>query len=256
MQTLPSGKRIAIKPAKKKKKRERTPSVHDKAAWDFLKDWNTRTDVPEYTNYALRGKCFMRVWHSAKELGGPDALDSETFERLWALRPEQPQTMAMYGKEVVLPRRMRNFGAMYRFSGQDHGAERYPELVHENGAMYPMQLEDYVDFVNIMFGRPGIQYNNCLVNFYEPGDYIGPHSDDESQIVPGSSIFSFTLSPGEERVFKVTPKKFSGALTVGMPHGSFIQMGPGMQTHYKHEVPRRAHYKHRRISVTVRALRE
>ena len=52
----------------------------------------------------------------------------------------------------------------------------------------------------------GLSYKQILCNWYENGNhYIGPHSDDETQLVKNSAIYSFSF--GQERDFVIKSKK-------------------------------------------------
>jgi alkylated DNA repair dioxygenase AlkB len=118
-----------------------------------------------------------------------------------------------------------------------------------------------VDLLQWVKDHSGFDYNQVLVNWYQDGNhYIGPHSDDETQLVPGSSIYSFSF--GQERDFVVTSKK--GVLetpfheSFAMKDNSLLIMEGDMQKNFKHQVPKRATSKvpHPRINITFRLFKK
>ncbi|GAI96844.1 unnamed protein product, partial [marine sediment metagenome] len=101
--------------------------------------------------------------------------DHESFQKIWNMHPEEQGKILMYGKLIPIPRWQRSYGKDYKFSG-----------VVSKGYPITEELLPYLNFVNKLgYG----EFNEILLNWYENGDnYIGPHSDDESQLIPGSPI--------------------------------------------------------------------
>ena len=119
-----------------------------------------------------------------------------------------------------------------------------------------------------------------LLNWYKDGsDYMGPHSDDERQLVPKAAIYSFNF--GARRDFVISGRKGRVANNFGSSHAnnnsvesalmkretsdtkpyrkviplennSMLIMGGEMQKYYKHAVPKRKGVMGRRINVTFR----
>eukprot|EP01027_Heterolobosea_sp_BB2_P000889 GEZU01001330.1.p1 GENE.GEZU01001330.1~~GEZU01001330.1.p1 ORF type:complete len:173 (+),score=39.75 GEZU01001330.1:252-770(+) len=110
------------------------------------------------------------------------------------------------------------------------------------------------------------RYNFALFNLYRNGnDYIGPHSDDERDLVPGSYIASISLGAERDFVFhhRIDKKKEAspgggggGATTkkLTLPSGSLLCMGENCQKNYKHSVPKRSHVHSPRINITFRLI--
>lgn len=173
-----------------------------------------------------------------------DISDKE-FEELYALHPQQVGQVMMFGKKVNTPRYQQSYGVPYQFSGMNHEALPFPD----NETL--KRLKKYVE------DKEGCEYAQMLINWYDNGDhYIGKHSDDEKQIVPGSSIYSFSLG-SDDRIFRIRAKHESTPgikcyIDLEMPHGTLIIMGGEMQKHYTHEVPKSKKIKDRRINVTFR----
>jgi len=100
------------------------------------------------------------------------------------------------------------------------------------------------------------QHNSVLVNWYLPSHTIGSHSDDESQCVADTPIFSYSL--GGTRRFVFHPKRGGNAvLDVRLQNGDLFVMGGTMQQFFKHSVPklRKNESSSDRINLTVRAFK-
>ena len=164
---------------------------------------------------------------------GPLPVDAAAFEQLWALRPDEPQVFAIYGKEIELGRRYVLYGGSYGFAGQEHaGAAQVPEIL-----------------------RPYLQYgNSILVNFYRDGsEYVGYHSDNQRDLVPNQRIHCFSY--GAERRFKFQHKQTKEVLDLMLPNNSLLVMKEHTQRLWKHALPVMKKMKEgdtRRVSVTVR----
>ena len=202
----------------------------------------------------MGGSSVEFVGNPCTVLGCP-RVGPERFDAMWKLCPAEPQYMTMWGKRVKLPRRQLCFGTNYRFSGEDHEPTPFPTEVDANGVAYDVQVRDFLAFAQTLAAH-GVVCNQVLLNFYEDGKhYIGPHSDDEKQMDPRSSIFCFTLCEGEPRTFVVHSKCGTEKVLMPLLDGSMLIMRPGMQGTHKHSVPKRKGAG-RRISITIRALFE
>eukprot|EP01091_Cochliopodium_minus_P009959 TRINITY_DN256_c0_g1_i1.p1 TRINITY_DN256_c0_g1~~TRINITY_DN256_c0_g1_i1.p1 ORF type:complete len:252 (-),score=56.33 TRINITY_DN256_c0_g1_i1:58-813(-) len=125
----------------------------------------------------------------------------------------------------------------YRYSGIKKIAPGWNETLHE----LKKKAEEFC----------GEKFNFALVNLYRNGeDYIGPHSDDTRDLVPGSSVVSVTL--GAERDFVVKRKTDKKTFIFPLPHGSMLVMKDGAQKTYKHSVPKRKKITNKRINITFR----
>ena len=160
--------------------------------------------------------------------------------------PETSPEIQMFGKMVKVPRKTALFGeASYKFSGvRMQPEEDMPELV-------VMALA----FANKQY--PAYKWSGALVNWYMTGDdYIGAHSDDESDLAKGAPILSFSF--GAERTFRIKPKVgFECAFDkkdIPTAHNSMIAMCGDMQSQFKHEVPKSKKVHTWRINITVRAF--
>lgn len=170
-------------------------------------------------------------------------VDQDLFEELFALHPKERGEGVIFGQHVEFPRWQVSYGEDYYFTGQIHIGQ---PLTHP----YLIKLLKYVQEHS---KKP---YKQVLVNWYQDGnDYIGPHSDDERQLVRGSAIYSFSF--GQERDFVVKAKESKERHVIPMPNNSLIIMSGDIQRNYKHSVPKRAIKvcPGRRINITFRLFK-
>lgn len=166
-------------------------------------------------------------------------MDNPTFNEIWELHPKNFDVVRMCGKMVKTPRWSQSFGRDYRYSGVNHkkGKTTHPFLTHLKECVEEME---------------GVEYQQMLINWYEDGNHhIGPHSDDERDLVPNSSIYSFSF--GATRTFRIRNKQSKKiVLDLELPNNSLVVMEGEMQKYYTHEVPKRLKVKERRINITFR----
>ena len=178
-----------------------------------------------------------------------------SFADMSKLKPDAPGTVIIMGKPIATPRYTANYMKPYRFSGVLHPTAPLPSV-----------LEPLLQWANekiLASELPSAPtFNQALVNFYDCGlHYIGRHSDDETQLVARSPIFSASF--GQERVFRIRRKGTSGTgeivKDIPMKDGSFIVMCGDMQKEFTHEIPKVAGAKGEalggRINVTFRVFK-
>lgn len=173
-------------------------------------------------------------------------LNKDLFEKVWNQKPIEQGKVNIFGKLHDVPRYQQLFGDSYYFSGVSHESKPI-----EHAHPFLQQLMKWV------CEHSGKSYSQMLVNYYENGKthYISAHSDDESQLVPGSDIYSFSF--GETRDFVVTCKNDKQfRLVIPMYNNSLIIMKGEMQKFYKHAVPKRVNATGKRINVTMRLFRK
>ncbi len=95
------------------------------------------------------------------------------------------------------------------------------------------------------------KFNGILVNKYESGlDYIGKHSDDESNL---SNVGVVSISYGASRKFRIRDKKTNKIkLDVLTNSYELLHMGGDFQKEFTHEIPIEKKVKEPRISFTFR----
>ena len=214
----------------------------------------------EADTVALSAASWVRV-----ERGVLHVRDHDEWDALWALRPTEPQYVRLFGKDVEVPRRQALLAdctsqvAAYRFSGTAVPSQPLADAPLARRALELVRAREEEE-------RRASLYNAVFVNWYEEGGRIGPHSDDERDLVQGANIYSFTLmepgAGGTPRRLVFTPKKRKGGpepppatRAIDMEDGTLVVMGGATQGEWKHAVPHRARDRGRRINLTVRAFR-
>lgn len=174
--------------------------------------------------------------------------DSDAIDKLWNLHPQDRRSISIYGRDVLLPRYIENYGIDYKFSGKMF-----------RGVVPPPSLQELIERLQpLVAGESKTMLNNCLVNWYKDGNhYIGPHCDNEDKLYTCSPVIS--LSIGATRTFRLTAKPSVKIPTTNVDlkiqHGDLLVMGGLTQfTHY-HSVPKTTKRTDRRISITMRCMR-
>ena len=180
--------------------------------------------------------------------------NKETFTKLWNLHPEEHAEVLIYGKMIPIPRWQRSYGRDYKFSG-----------VVSKGHDIPNELVPYIDWANSLeYGsNDGSKFDEILLNWYANGEnYIGSHSDDESQLKKGSPIVTITLCDTDDlsilRKFRIRNKDESKKVVkdVLTSNGMVLVMGGDFQKEFRHEVVKMtgeiAKKAAPRISITLR----
>jgi alkylated DNA repair dioxygenase AlkB len=197
-----------------------------------------RTDLPGSDSYVV-------------EMGHlPDdaRMSASVFAAIWDLHPKERGFVKMFGKKSLVPRYHAVFGPSYKFNGM-------------TDAPLPLDHPYLLSLLAWVQRHSGKPYEGMLINWYKSGlDYVGPHSDDEKEIVPGEPIYSFSF--GQARDFVIRSKKpmETGGYyrkVISMTDNSLIIMGGEMQQHFKHSVPKRAlsTCPNERINITFRLLK-
>jgi alkylated DNA repair dioxygenase AlkB len=162
------------------------------------------------------------------------------------LHPEEYGQVSYMGKTVNTPRWQQTYLKDYYFSGMIHKALLLPE-----------ELQPFLDWANTV--SPNVIYNQVLINWYANGNhYIGPHSDDEKQLVELSPVLSVSL--GQERIFRIRQKSTNDTVVdIPMPSDTYVMMCGKMQKKYLHEVPKvtgkKGNEMGRRINITFRVFK-
>ena len=166
----------------------------------------------------------------------------ELFNFLMHTLNWRQETLVLFGKRVKTPRLsywMGDAGLSYRYSNMTMKAEPWLS-----------ELKIITQQINEASEQ---QFNSVLINLYRDGqDSNGWHADNEPELGADPTIASLSL--GATRDFQLKHRynpqlKFSLALT----HGSLLIMGKGMQTHWLHQIPKRANAEPR-INLTFRTV--
>ncbi|KAL4155080.1 hypothetical protein PRNP1_007194 [Phytophthora ramorum] len=182
---------------------------------------------------------------------------STMFKQAWEAHPKEHDTIMMFGKPTKIPRFQLLCGEMpsYRYSGKTFEAQkRFPQGLEHAVQHMRRMVEDSVTQQTRLSGG--------LVNWYENGNhYIGPHADDERDMMACSPIVALSL--GATRRFVLTKKTSKSApqgdgavtrLELQMEDGDLTIMGGTTQRTHKHAVPKMARCREPRISITLRCF--
>jgi alkylated DNA repair dioxygenase AlkB len=173
-----------------------------------------------------------------------DILSLEEFKLIWENKPTFRHEICMFGKMIKVPRIQVLYGTgSYKFSGSVLKAE---------DVEIPEYLQNCIEYVKKL--EPDFVWNGALVNFYEDGDnYIGPHCDDERDLVDSSGIYSFSF--GGERIFRIRNKIDKKIIKDFTTYdNSVIKMPDGFQQKYLHEIVKTKKSVNHRINVTIRSF--
>lgn len=200
----------------------------------------------------------------------PDSKYADWFHAAWEEHPTNYDTIKLFGKDAQIHRFHLACGNLdYRFSGNTFHARPFPDAFLT--AVAQMQAAVVDPATN------ATRFNQGLINWYQNGDhYIGPHSDNEKIILPGSPILALSL--GASRRFVFTPRaKPKGSTSVSPPSdanghvklnqpagrkaelllsdGDLVVMGGTTQRTHKHALPKMKACQGKRISITLRCFR-
>jgi alkylated DNA repair dioxygenase AlkB len=188
-------------------------------------------------------------------------LTPEEMEELSAMRPEEQDTIRLFGHDQLCPRYNKSYGVNYRFSGVDHPSEEMPPLLQ--------RLLDYAnEDCRVLLSEAsykGRKFNAAFVNWYLDGKQsIGWHSDNETQLYTTAKgeTMVYSLSFGETRLFRMRERPVKGQKEKYPPRaftlsdGALLVMGGRCQKDWQHAVPRtlRANLGER-INVTFRIFK-
>lgn len=178
----------------------------------------------------------------------PKALqETYIFDELWRLHPEEYGKVSYMGKVVKTPRWQQTYLKDYYFSGCVHKA-----------LPLPTQFQPFYEWANNI-APDTMKFNQVLINWYANGNhYIGPHTDNERQLVKHSSVLSVSL--GQERIFRIRHKVNNEIIMdIPMPSDTYVMMCGKIQEKYLHEVPKVSGKKGddmgRRINITFRVFK-
>lgn len=226
----------------------------------------------------------IRVCHYPSFYNPKDSKLADIFRNLSELKLEKDD-IKMFGRDLKTPRCVGFYGdpgTSYTFSGRKHDAKPIQELSGDGIDTYwhPFLLDIKTDLERFCTERIApilngenmytianqdkVHFDYVLINKYADGDdYIGYHTDDESDLRPDGIIAS--LSFGASRYFT-----FQGILKNSIPKkktkrelvrfllndGDLCIMAAGTQKHVKHSIPKIAKSKCNtpRFNLTFRQL--
>lgn len=158
---------------------------------------------------------------------GPQAatrLHRDCLQQLAFASPE----VSLFGRRHPVPRRVAFVapaGARYRYSGTEHEGSGIPDFL--------------AGLLQRVGNRADCAFDSILVSHYRDGnDRVGWHADDEPELGPEPVVAILAL--GATRTLAFRPRGGGTRLDVPMEDGALLVMGPGVQRHWQHRLPRRA----------------
>ncbi len=182
------------------------------------------------------------------------------FEKLFNARPEQKAQVLVHTRQDEPAWRIENCQrwmksylqtpAMapenpeqksYMFSGK-------PDDVDSNGPL-PDEFQPFYDFMREI----DPQFNQVVINWYDPADLIPPHHDCELGMVDNHKIAVLSLNPNDSPARDLLIESRDGSQPhrtfVPLVHGSIINMCGDIQKHFRHSI---GQGNTKRISVSFR----
>jgi alkylated DNA repair dioxygenase AlkB len=173
------------------------------------------------------------------QAGQADALFAELRDAIeW-----ETHRIRLFGREVDSPRLSSWIGdedAAYTYSGTRFQPRPWPSAL--------------ADIRHRLVHELDCRFNSVLANRYrDGGDYMGWHSDDESELGPQPVIASLSLGATRRFVLKHR-REPSRKLELPLTHGSLLMMRGDTQANYRHSLPRTARPVGERINLTFRLI--
>lgn len=186
---------------------------------------------------------YLTVFSLSKDLKKKYSPREPCFQKLAEQKPKERGQVLIYGKKIDVPRTQKSYLKDYTFSGIKHSSQK--ELSPE--------LEEFFTWSNTLDVSKNDtgKFNQLFVNWYENGnEYIGPHSDDESELKKKSEILSISL--GATRTFRIRCKKTKEIKEdIELKHGDVVVMKPKMQKYWTHEIVKIGGNKGKKVSMRI-----
>ena len=172
-------------------------------------------------------------------------INKEEYNELWKKQPKVRQQYKIYGKKVDVPRYLQLYGNVKVYvSGETFIGKPITLDILKRALEYAKKIGN------------SDKYNACLVNYYTCGrDYIGFHSDKESQINQNVPIVSISLG-GTRRFVLLEKSTKKRILDILLKNTMVVIMGgKNFQKDFKHSVPKVAICEPR-INITLRSYNQ
>ena len=171
-----------------------------------------------------------------------DSDSTLVMQELVTTVPWSSQTITMFGKQHVEPRRTAWFGddgASYTYSGITMSPLTWTPLL--------------TSLRKICEEHSGTSFNSVLLNLYRDGnDKMGWHADDEPEL--GVEPIIASLSLGVTRRFRFRHRTTKEIVECELPTGSLVVMSGLTQKCWVHEVPQQKRITTPRINLTFRKI--
>lgn len=181
----------------------------------------------------------MLFWPDFLERSMADTLLKKSIDEL----PWRADKIYMFGKQIPVPR-LQNWYAdrlntTYTYSGIKLSAVLFPDWLN--------QLRESIQSCS------NYPFNRALANYYRDGnDSVDWHADDEVEL--GADPVIASLSLGAERTFQLRHNQTKEKVSINLPHGSLLVMGPKIQTFWQHRIAKVRGIQEPRINFTFRYM--
>lgn len=167
-----------------------------------------------------------------------------SYEQLWQEIDWRQDTIAMYGKPVLIPRLNAWYGdpdAHYSYSG-----------LQLTPLPWTPTLQTIKQQVEALTGE---HFNSVLANCYRDGnDSVAWHSDDEFELGKRPLIASASFGATRRFVFKHRRNKSLPPVNLNLASGSLLIMRGDTQQQWHHSVPKQKGITAGRINLTFRQI--
>lgn len=165
------------------------------------------------------------------------------FKQLYNTTEWQSDKVKIFGKEIVMKRKMAWYGT--------HGYDYTYSNVKRRALIFTEELKELLNIVELTTGE---RFNSCLLNLYHNGqEGMGYHSDDEREMKEYGAIASLSL--GAERKFSFKHKETKKRIETSLEHGSLLLMKGETQKYWLHSLPISKKIIYPRINLTFRSVR-
>jgi alpha-ketoglutarate-dependent dioxygenase alkB family protein 2 len=193
----------------------------------------------------------------------------DLFEEKIIYNTEEESMVRIHGKYIKIPRKQVAYGKTgteYNFSGNKVKARSY-----DNDDEISKEIKKMINNLNMNLGR---QFNFVLINRYADGNqYIGPHSDDEKDLINDYTIAGISLGCERNIIFtkdyKIKKQFNSTSITkwfnnknddndeysLKLENGSLFIMYQPTNKKWKHSIPKVSNCNKIRISLTFREMK-
>lgn len=158
--------------------------------------------------------------------------------------PWRQDHIRMHGRRLPVPRLQAWYGtpqARYGYSGILLDPLPFTPLLQDVRA----ELQQ----------RSGYQFNAVLLNQYRDGsDSVSWHADDEKELGDDPVIASLSLGTARRFELRHRHRKDLDKCVLELGHGSLLLMGPGVQRHWLHQIPKQTGITTPRLNLTFRLI--
>ena len=172
------------------------------------------------------------------------------FDKIWSLKPEGRSKVYVYNKETKIHDEKQIFRSYrsYLKIPPIEAAMKLPKSYMYDG-LEPSVPNCLLEYVKDAWAED-VRYNQMVVNWYEPEDYIEPHRDCENFMVDDYTIRIVSLYPTDD-VRKIKLTKVSDGTDIHLDLEGVNYLDQDTNNNYRHSV---GPGKTRRISITFRML--